>query len=106
MAAACIFVMQMARGDYERACARPDGPPVPHLNVGCGRDGSSRELAEVVGTIVGFTGETVWDASMPDGMPIKRLDVSRLTRAGWQPEIELREGIAATYRWYLKETDG
>jgi GDP-L-fucose synthase len=106
MAAACVFVMQLDRTNYERACARPDGPPVPHLNVGCGRDGSISELAEMVRTIVGFAGETVWDASMPDGMPVKRLDVSRLTRAGWRPEIGLREGVAATYRWYLQETVG
>ncbi len=106
MAAACVFVMCLPRGDYDQACARPDGPPVPHLNVGCGRDGSIRELAKMVGTIVGFTGETVWDASMPDGMPVKRLDVSRLTRAGWRPEIGLREGIDATYRWYLRATEG
>ena len=106
MAAACLFVMRMTRADYERACARSDAPPVSHLNVGCGRDATIRELAEVVGAIVGFTGETVWDATMPDGMPAKRLDVSRLTRAGWRPEIGLREGIAATYRWYLGETEG
>jgi GDP-L-fucose synthase len=106
MAAACVFVMRLTHPDYERVCARPAAPPVPHLNVGSGRDGTIRELAAMVGATVGFTGETVWDAGMPDGMPVKRLDVSRLTRAGWRPEIGLREGVAATYRWYLGETEG
>jgi GDP-L-fucose synthase len=104
MAAACLFVMGLTRGDYERACARPSGPSVSHLNVGCGRDDSIRELAEVVREVVGFDGETAWDANLPDGMPVKRLEVSRLARAGWRAEIGLREGIAATYRWYLQET--
>lgn len=34
------------------------------------------------------------------------MDVSRLTRAGWRPEIGLREGVDATYRRYLRETEG
>jgi GDP-L-fucose synthase len=104
MAAASIFVMQLTGADYERTCARSSGPPVAHLNVGWGRDASIRELAETVQDIVGFVGETVWDTSLPDGMPVKRLDVSRLARAGWQPEIGLREGVTATYQWYLQQS--
>ena len=104
MAAACLFVTRLSRLGYDRCCAREAGRPVPHLNVGWGRDITIRELAETVRGIVGYGGETVWDADLPDGMPVKRLDVSRLTRAGWRPQIELRSGIASTYRWYLDET--
>lgn len=104
MASASMFVMGMTRGRYEAACERADGPPVTHLNVGSGRDQTIRELADIVREVVGFDGKTLWDARMPDGMPQKRLEVSRLSRAGWAPEIGLRDGISATYRWYLQES--
>jgi GDP-L-fucose synthase len=106
MASACLFVMRMPRRRYEEVCALPDGPPVTHLNVGSGRDLTIRELAGVVREVVGFEGETLWDTRMPDGMPAKRLVVSRLSQAGWAPEIGLRDGIVATYRWYLRESAG
>jgi GDP-L-fucose synthase len=35
-------------------------------------------------------------------MPRKLLDVSRLHALGWRHRISLREGIASTYDWFLK----
>jgi GDP-L-fucose synthase len=72
------------------------------VNVGWGTDISIRELAELVSSIVGFTGGIIMDASKPDGTPRKLLETSRLSALGWQPQIRLRDGIAATYRWYLE----
>lgn len=72
------------------------------INVGVGKDISIRELAELVGEIVGFEGDIVYDTSKPDGTPRKLLDVSRLFAFGWRPKIGLREGITQTYRWYLE----
>jgi GDP-L-fucose synthase len=97
MAAACLFVMQLADEDYARACA---GGAVSHLNVGCGRDHTVRELAEIISGVVGFKGSITWDASRPDGMGRKLLDVSRLSGLGWRPQVELVEGIKRTYAWY------
>ena len=75
-----------------------------HLNVGVGEDLSIRELAELIAEVVGWTGEFVFDRSMPDGTPRKLLDVSRLASLGWKPSIRLREGIEQTYRWYLEHS--
>jgi GDP-L-fucose synthase len=77
--------------------------PVEHMliNVGVGEDISIRQLAELIRDIVGFRGELRFDASKPDGTPRKLLDVTRLTSYGWQARIPLRDGIAATYQWYL-----
>jgi GDP-L-fucose synthase len=72
-----------------------------HLNVGCGEDVSIRELAELICEVVGFDGELVFDTSKPDGMPRKRLDVSRLRDLGWEPRIALRDGIAHAYGWFV-----
>ena len=75
-----------------------DGPE--HVNVGSGTDVTIREVAQTVASVVGYTGETAWDASKPDGTPQKLLDVSKLSRAGWKPKITLREGLERTVAWY------
>ena len=58
------------------------------------------EIAEMVVAAVGYTGETDWDPTKPDGTPRKLLDISVLRNVGWQPEISLRDGIEATVQWY------
>lgn len=96
MAAACVFVMQLSDAQYAAAC----GGSVSHLNVGCGGDHTIRELAEIIRKVLGYEGEVVWDASKPDGMPRKLLDVSRLAGLGWRPQIDLADGIGRAYEWY------
>lgn len=75
------------------------------INVGTGEDVTIRELAELVASVVGFTGKIEWDTSKPDGTPRKLLDVSRLTESGWKAEIGLEEGIRRTYAWFLEHVD-
>lgn len=77
-----------------------DSPEI--INVGCGRDVTIRELAELVCDVVGFTGMLEFDSTKPDGTPRKLLDVSKLTKQGWQAKIPLREGIESMYEWFLK----
>lgn len=75
-----------------------DGPE--HVNVGTGIDHTISEIADMVAAAVGYTGETRWDPTKPDGTPRKVLDISVLRQAGWLPRIALREGIEATVAWY------
>lgn len=72
------------------------------INIGVGNDVTIRELADVVRTVVGYSGEIEWDTSKPDGTPRKLLDVSRINALGWTATIGLRDGIASTYDWYLR----
>lgn len=67
------------------------------VNVGTGKDISIRELAELIKKITGFSGEIIFDSSMPDGTPRKLMDVSRLTALGWKPKIGFEEGIRKVY---------
>jgi GDP-L-fucose synthase len=76
-----------------------------HLNVGCGEDIAIADLARLVAEAVGFEGPIVTDPSRPDGTPRKLLDVSRLSALGWRARIGLREGVAATYSWYLEHSN-
>ena len=73
-----------------------------HVNVGCGTDLTILELASRIAGVVGFDGSIATDPSKPDGTPRKLLDVSKLSALGWKPKIELDEGIAGTYRWFLE----
>ena len=70
-------------------------------NVGTGSEVSIRQLAEIIMKVVGFSGDIVFDSSKPDGTPRKLLDVSKMTQLGWQAQIPLRSGIAATYRAFV-----
>ena len=72
------------------------------VNVGWGRGISISELAGLIRKIVGYEGDIQFDTSKPDGTPRKLLDTARLTALGWQPSIELEEGIAQTYKWYCE----
>jgi GDP-L-fucose synthase len=89
LADACVFLMDRYR-------------EARHINVGTGEDLSIRELAEMVRSIVHPGATLAFDASKPDGMPRKLLDVSRLHALGWRHRVALREGIASTYRWFLE----
>jgi GDP-L-fucose synthase len=75
-----------------------DGPE--HVNVGSGTDATIREIADAVASAVGFTGETKWDSTKPDGTPRKLLDVSKLAASGWTSKVGLREGLESTVAWY------
>ncbi|MCH5645488.1 GDP-L-fucose synthase [Gordonia sp. ABSL49_1] len=75
-----------------------DGPQ--QVNVGTGIDHTLAEIATIVADAVGYSGETRWDISKPDGTPRKLLDVSTLRDAGWEPAITLEGGIAHTIDWY------
>jgi len=72
------------------------------VNVGTGEDVPIGELARLVAETVGYTGRIAFDTTKPDGTPRKLLDVSKLHGLGWRHRIELREGLAATYRWFLE----
>jgi GDP-L-fucose synthase len=72
------------------------------INVGVGEDITIRELAEMIASTVGFSGDLRFDTSKPDGTPRKLLDVGRLFAFGWRPQISLAEGLRQTYAWYLE----
>jgi GDP-L-fucose synthase len=88
LADACLFIMEY----YDRDL---------HINVGTGEDLSILELAEMVRDVVFPEAGLTFDTSKPDGTPRKLLDVSRLHGLGWHHRISLRDGIAATYQWFL-----
>jgi GDP-L-fucose synthase len=90
---ACVFLMRNYSGDV-------------HVNVGSGTDVTIHELARMVSDVVGLDGEILTDPSKPDGTPRKLMSADKLRGLGWSPSIELREGVEATYRWFLENVAG
>jgi GDP-L-fucose synthase len=77
---------------------RLDEPPP--CNIGSGVDVSIRELADLIAQETGFAGDVRWDASKPDGMPRKCLDITRQTALGFVPRVSLVDGIRRTIAEY------
>jgi GDP-L-fucose synthase len=90
LAAACVFLLER----YD------DGEPI---NVGVGEDMTIRELAELVGQVIGYDGAVSWDVTKPDGTPRKLLDCSRIHALGWRATTPLRDGIKSTYEWFTAQ---
>ena len=88
LAEACLLLME--RYEDERP-----------INIGCGRDQTIAELADMMARVVGFTGTLRYDSSKPDGAPQKLLDTTRLAALGWTARTGLEAGIRSTYAWFL-----
>jgi GDP-L-fucose synthase len=93
-----LFVDDCADG-LMLAAERYDGEEP--VNLGTGVETSIRELAETIAELTGFTGELVWDTSMPNGQPRRQLDASRAERLfGFHASTALRDGLSRTIAWY------
>ncbi|MBR3643720.1 MAG: GDP-L-fucose synthase [Parasporobacterium sp.] len=92
MADACVFLLENYSG-------------LSHVNIGTGMEVSIKELAQTVRDTVGYPGEIVWNADMPDGTPRKLTDVSLLHSLGWKHKIDLKEGVKLAYDWFVENID-
>ena len=108
MADACVFLINLPGDKYQSLLGSDESktgrfePPL--VNVGVGDDVTIRELAELVGKVVGFEGDLVFDATKPDGTPRKLMDVSRLNSMGWEARTEFGTGLEAAYGDFLART--
>ncbi|HEY4890599.1 MAG TPA: GDP-L-fucose synthase [Reyranella sp.] len=71
------------------------------VNLGPGSDVPIVDLVDLICKVVGYKGGVKFDASRPDGVPRKMVDTTFAASLGWRARTPLREGLAATYRWYL-----
>jgi GDP-L-fucose synthase len=98
MAAASVYVMRLPKASL----AQHTRPMLSHINVGCGKDITIKELAETIRKVVGYHGKIEVDLSKPDGAPRKLLDSTRLNLLGWHPKVPLERGLKAAYTDFLK----
>jgi GDP-L-fucose synthase len=72
-----------------------------HINIGSGIEISIFELTNLIKEIVGFRGAIQWDRAKPNGTPRKIMSNERIKNLGWQPSIDLNQGLIDTYSWML-----
>jgi GDP-L-fucose synthase len=89
MGDACVFLMENYDGEE-------------HVNIGSGEEISIEELTHLVKKVVNYAGDVVFNSSMPDGVPRKLNDVSKLNKLGWSYKVNIQSGLALTYNWYIK----
>ena len=99
MADASVFVMENI--DFDRLRGSDKEVRNCHINIGSGREVTIAQVADMVKTAVGYKGEILWDATKPDGAMRKLTDVSKLHSLGWRHKMELEDGIATLYEWYV-----
>jgi GDP-L-fucose synthase len=105
MADACVFLMNLPDDIYSSLLGGDESksgkfePPL--INVGLGDDVTIAELANTVKKIVGYSGDTVFDTTKPDGTMRKLMDVNRLSSIGWKAKTSLQTGLESAYRDFL-----
>ena len=97
MAEASVHVM-----NFDQEVYRAHTQPMQSLiNVGCGKDITIRQLAELVGQAVGYQGKIEFDATRPNGTPRKLMDSGRLNALGWQARVHMKQGLVAAYEDFM-----
>lgn len=97
MASASLFVFGLDKRTYTENTQ----PMLSHINVGSNEEISIGHLAALIGSVVGYHGKIRFDSSKPDGAPRKLMDSTRLRSMGWEPKIELYDGLNNAYQWFL-----
>jgi GDP-L-fucose synthase len=98
MATAAIHVMNLDRSMYDQHTQ----PMQSHINVGFGDDISIKDLAIILGEVIGYKGHVEFDKTKLDGTPKKLMDSSRINSLGWTAKVSLRDGLALAYKDYLE----
>jgi len=100
LADACVFLFKIDEKKYRNFY---NENLTSLMNIGCGKDHTIKEVAEITADVVGYKGEVRWDTEKPDGTPQKLLDISKIQRLRWEPSIDLKNGVRSVYQWYLKD---
>lgn len=72
------------------------------INIGSNQEISIKELVNSLIEVIKYKGEVKFNDNYPDGNPRKLLDSSKISDYGWEPEIQIQEGLKLTYQWYLE----
>ena len=75
-------------------------------NIGTGVETSGLQVADAVLAIMGKPKSLIeFVADRPGHDYRYALDISRITALGWEPQVELGEGLERTVRWYVDHPD-
>lgn len=93
-----LYVEDAAEGILLAAERYNDSQPV---NLGSHSEISIRDLVELIAKLTGFRGEVIWDTSMPNGQPRRKLDTTRARQFfGFEARMAFEVGLRRTIDWY------
>ena len=90
LAVAIVFALEYIDANETDAC----------INIGTGQDETIHEIAQLIASLVGYTGTITFDSTKPDGTPRKVMNVDRAKELGWNYSIALQEGLASIIEEY------
>ena len=93
MAEASIFIHELDKITYDSNTE----PMLSHINIGTGQDVTIKKLAGIIRDIVQFKGSIEFDHRKLGGTPKKLLNVSRLSKLGWEHKTDLISGLEKSY---------
>jgi UDP-glucose 4-epimerase len=96
-----IYIGDTVRGLLSAAKYEPSQHSDPRIfNIGCGRGRSLNEIVSAIREVVGPQIEVRYTEARAVDVPENVLDISRAEKyLGWKPEVELTEGIRASWNW-------
>jgi GDP-L-fucose synthase len=93
-----FFAGDAARG-IVMAAERYNG--IEPVNLGAGMEISIQDLALLIASLSGYSGQIIWDSSKPNGQPRRALDTKRAKEYfGFEAEMVFEEGLKRTIDWY------
>ncbi|NDW11341.1 GDP-L-fucose synthase [Bacteroides sp. 214] len=101
MADACTFIMEHVNFDDLKGTDKEVRNC--HINIGTGKEITIKELSSLIAKTVGYAGEIKFNSDKPDGTMRKLTDPSKLHGLGWHHKVEVEEGVARLFEWYLQE---
>ncbi len=72
------------------------------FNVGTGHEASIIELADLLFEIIGIDTGIEFFPPRPGDIKRSRASIEKISRLGWKPEVNLREGLRRTVNWFFQ----
>ena len=92
-----IYSEDAARGMI-CAAEKSAGP----VNLCSGRETTIKEVINILVKNTNYKGNVIYDTSKPSGDARRIMNTSKLKALGFEPKINLEEGIMNTYAWYIE----
>lgn len=72
------------------------------VNLGTGKEINIRDLVNLIRDMVSFDGDLVWDDTMPDGQPRRKLNTTKaFDEFGFKATTPFKQGLEKTINWYI-----
>ena len=100
LAFAAIHIMNLPKSTIKKYI----NDTCSQINIGSGEDVTIKELAVTISKVIKYNGKLKFDLSKPDGTPKKLMDNTITQELGWQPKINLKEGLKSTYEHFKQNS--